>query len=799
MATTKKTLSKVKKKTPPSKKKKSTNTFNIKAFTIKWIIILLFAGVSCVSILFVLVRFGAFGNIPDNNALRGIKNPIASEVYSADGVLLGRYYIQNRSRVEFNEISSNVIQALIATEDARFYNHQGIDEWALARVFIKSVLLGQNAGGGSTLSQQIAKNIYGRQDLGVLSMPVSKFREAIIAYRLENIYNKDEILTLYLNTVPFGENTYGIETAAERFFNKSPHKLNVAEAATLIGMLKANTAYNPRLHPEKAIKRRNTVIQQMVKQEYLSPELGEKWQKTPLNLNYKFLVQNTGSAAYFREMLRIELDNWCKKSIKSDGSSYNLYTDGLRIYTTIDSRLQDYAERSVQKHMESLQQIFEKHWKDSNPFNKAILDRAMQHSDRYKRLVASGKNNDEIKKSFNTPVETRLFSWKGSVNKTITPMDSIKYNLLLLHTGLLAMNPNSGDVKAWVGGNDFQFFQYDHVTSTRQVGSIFKPIVYAAALENGMEPDSYISNARETYGDYDDWSPGNADNFYDGYYSLEGGLCHSVNTVAVKVLLETGIPEVIQMARDLGIHNDLPKVPSLALGAANLSLQEMVTAYCSFANQGHKVSPRYITRIEDMNGKVLENRTLNTDNEEVLNPEYARIINHYLEAVIDSGTSKSIRNQYYIVSDMAGKTGTTQNFADGWFIGYTPQLVVGSWTGAEDPSIHFRSITYGQGAKLALPEVGLLFQYLQKDPQMNIYTNQRFVEPSWEILERLNQPMHIENPSHKVEIKKIFDFFRFDNIKSLNIFKSDTTEEPEKGSKREQRKKAREKRRMEKD
>lgn len=763
-------------------------------FIFFWFVKISLFGLFLMSVLFVLVYIGTFGELPDAETLIKIKEPVATEVLSQDGKVLGRYYVENRSSVTFKNISPNVINALISTEDARFYEHRGIDEWAVLRVFIKTIFMAnRSSGGGSTLSQQIAKNIFGRDNWGPLTLPVSKIRESIIAYRLEKLYAKNEILTLYLNTVPFGENTFGIGTAAERYFSTTPSKLTVPQAATLVGLLKANNAYNPRLYPEKSIQRRNTVIRQMQKYNHLSDAEANRYCQESLGLKYTYLVYNTGPAPYFREMIRSQLEKWCADHTKEDGTPYNLYTDGLKIYTTIDSRMQKYAENAMVRQMKELQATFNSEWKTEAPWgkNNEIVIRGMKRSVRYKRLIETGKTDKEIAQIFRTPAKIKLFSWDGDQVMNISPMDSVKASLKLLHCGFMAMDPRNGKVKVWIGGNDFRYFQYDHVLSARQVGSSFKPFIYAAALENGLPPDKYYANQQITYSDYQDWSPGNADNEYGGYYSLEGALCKSVNTVSVQVLMETGITETVQLAHKMGISADIPHYPSIALGAVEVPLFQMVKAYCCFANEGMTIEPNFMVRIEDGKGKVLKNYTSDFAPEQVLSTENARIMNHYLEAVATEGTGAAIKTRYNIPGAFGGKTGTTQNFADGWFMGYTPTLVTGCWVGGEDPLVHFKSLAHGQGAFMALPIVGGFFKSYYSDPAFVSNANIPFEAPTAENLALLDTPHFAE------EIKgnkaSFWDAFKSEkrkqeDVKEKSIEKAKTNQQKEEPAKKEEEK-----------
>ncbi|MEL7002771.1 MAG: transglycosylase domain-containing protein, partial [Bacteroidota bacterium] len=506
------------------------------------IIQITFLAVTGLSLFIFLVWVGFFGPVPKESDLSNIKNNLATEIFSADGVLLGRYYLQERSKTQFKEIPESVQNALIATEDVRFYSHNGIDTRSMMRVLFKTIALqNSRSGGGSTLSQQLSRNIFPREEHGLLTMPVNKVKEAIMAYRLEKIYDKEEILTLYLNTVSFGDNVFGIGMASQRFYGKHVSKLTVDEAAVLVGMLKSNYYYNPRLFPQNALKRRNVVLSQMKKYDYLSQhEFGEIAQ-LPIRLNYKKEAVNDGLATYFRQQVRKEVLEWCKDHKKEDGSSHNLYTDGLKIYTTIDSKLQRYAEKAVKEHMTKLQKVFDNHWKNTKPWTKepTILETAIRNSDHYNKLKSKGNSHEKIIEAMREKHPMTLFSWSGDIERDMSSIDSIKYYLNVLQTGVLAMEPNTGDVKVWVGGIDHRYFQYDHVNKNtkRQVGSTFKPFVYAAALESGMDPCEYISGSKVAYTNLANWTPDNADTEENKMkYSYKGALAKSVNTVTVKLL-----------------------------------------------------------------------------------------------------------------------------------------------------------------------------------------------------------------------------------------------------------------------
>lgn len=779
------------KKTPISSTKSKTSkrktSGGSKSFGRRLLIFSIKAGIALVLLLFLLfliVYVGFTGPVPSTEQLQKIKNPVATEVYAQDGRLLGRYYIENRSNIRFDQISPNVINALIATEDSRFYHHRGIDEVALLRVFFKSILLqDRSSGGGSTLSQQIAKNLYPRRSFGPLTMPVNKLRESIIAYRLERLYTKDEILTLYLNTVPFAENIFGIGVASERFFSKHPSKLKVHEAATIIGMLKANNSYNPRKNPERSLERRNVVIDQMLKYGYVSEGEAKMYKEEPLGLNYNLITYNEGPAPYLMEKLRPFLLDWCDDHLKEDQSTYNLYTDGLKIRTTLDFDMQMAAENAVNDQMKRLQSLFEEHWGKSKPWgnDQSVVYRAMKRSERYRNLKKNGISEDQIKQVFDTPVPVSLFSWSGNKVEEMTPMDSIQYYLKILNTGFMAMDPFSGELKAYIGGNDFRYFKYDHTTAKRQVGSTFKPIVYLGALEAGISPDTYFANEKKVYEDYDNWSPENSHDDYTGFYSMEGALSKSINTIAVDVLMQAGISNMADLARRMGIQSELPEYPSLALGAASVSLEEMVCVYSEIINGGRKVTPYYLKSIESNSGLVLEEFENIQPEERIAQTENCRILTRMLKSVIDNGTGNSIRSVWGIDSEFAGKTGTTQDQADGWFIGMTPTLVAGAWVGGEDPSIHFRTLGTGAGGHTALPIVGQFYSQILRQGKFQNMRFSSFELPSEESLALMDIPPYREilEVTKRGFLHDLFGRKDENQSKSLDVRKSEQKEQPQ--------------------
>lgn len=731
-------------------KKKSTKKTNKSLFRklLRWFLFLVFFGLFGLGAFIFSVYSGVFGELPDTKMLEKIENYTASEVYSADGQLLGRYYIENRTNIAYDNISPHVINALVATEDARFFEHNGIDKISVLRVIFKTILMGdRSAGGGSTLSQQLSKNLYKRNDYSFLSMPVAKVKEAIIASRIEAIYSKEQVLTLYLNTVPFGENIFGIEMAAERYFSTTPKKLTIEESATIIGMLKAPYTYNPRLHPEKSKTRRNVVLNQMVKNATLDQKKAEILKKKPINIKYKKLSRQSGLATYFREQVRQYVQKEIETYNRENATNYNLYTDGLKIYTSIDSRMQKYAENAMKSHMKTLQKEFDNHWKGKQLFKKypEIIINEAKKTATYKNFISKGLSHKETIAKMKEAKPTDIFSWNGELSKNISSLDSIAYYQSILHAGFMAMDPHDGAIKAWIGGIDYQYFQYDHVLSKRQVGSTFKPFVYTAALENGARPCDYISNERVVYEDYQDWSPRNSNNQYEGYYSMQGGLQNSVNTISTKVAMATGLESIIYQAQKMGITSPMDEVPSIALGTASVSLQEMLEAYTSFPNNGKHKKAHFIYKITEANGNTLLEFQPDQEERKVMEESTARYMSHMLSAVVDSGTARSIRSRYRIKGPLAGKTGTTQSQADGWFIGFSSNLIMGAWVGAENPKIHFRSIALGQGAHTALPICASFYQQLEKDPAFAKDTQEAFPSLLAEEVDMLDCLPYVKN------------------------------------------------------
>lgn len=680
-----------------------------------WVAMAIAAPFVGVLMLMFLVRVGAFGPLPSMDEMAEIKNPVSSRMLDSKGQLLAEYYIENRTNVELEDISPYFLDGLIATEDVRFYKHRGIDYRSLGRVAVKSILLQkESSGGGSTLTQQLVKNVFKRNTYGPLTMPVNKLKEMYTARRLEKLYTKDEILKLYINTVSFGERAFGINTASNRFFNKEPKDLSLLESATLVGILKAPTYYSPRKYPERAQKRRNTVLFQMNNYGFLEDSIMNIAMQAPLELKY-MSPKGERLIAYVKNHVKKEFEKIKDQFPKEDGSFYNLYTDGLKVYTTLDKQLQREAELIVSKTMPDIQEQFWKGWQGASPFKGStrVIDDQIHRHPMYKRLKAEGKSSEEIIEPFTVKGPRRVWTWNGYEDKEMTIIDSIKHYLTLLQCGMMAVDPNSGEIKAWVGGNDYGEFQFDNVSSARQVGSTFKPITYLLALEEGKDPCEFYPNELRTYVDYDDWTPGNAGGEYGGSYSLQGALAHSVNTVSVQLIMEMGPEKVVKKAKELGVESPLPKVPSIVLGTADVSMVEMMKVYSVFANGGKTIEPYIINRIENFKGDTLYQHK-SFESKRVVDEEIAEIMIQMLQNGTKFGSGRRMQS-YGLPVHVAGKTGTTQNQSDGWFIGCSPNLVAGAWVGTDDRRIHFRSLSTGSGGRTALPMVGQLFRSAYTD------------------------------------------------------------------------------------
>jgi penicillin-binding protein 1A len=683
----------------------------------------------------------AFADLPSLKELENPKANLASEVISSDMQVLGKFYIENRTDVSFSDLPPHLVNALVATEDARFYRHSGVDIKALFRS-IAGVIKGrsESSGGGSTLSQQLAKMLFPRQKLNRFSLVFRKFKEWIIAVKLEKNYTKDEIISMYLNKFDFINNAVGIKSASAVYFNTKPSELRIEEAAVLVGMAKNPSLYNPVKHPIRALERRNTVIAQMKKYNFISEREADSLKKIPIKLHFSPQGHNEGTAAYFREFIREFMRNWCKNHKRPDGKPYDLYKDGLKIYTTVDARMQKYAEEATAEWLgKELQPKFFEHWKGRKnaPFYRLsdketndLLVVSMRRSERYRVMKEDGKSDVEILAAFKKPVETTLFSWKGEIDTLISPWDSMRYSKYFLQTGFMAMDPSTGYVKAWVGGINYKHFKYDHVmTGKRQVGSTFKPFVYTLAMQEEWSPCYKVPNIPVTFElpEGGTWTPRNSDGKYGGMMTLKRGLALSVNTITAYVMKQFGPAAVVNLARKMGIQSPLEAVPSLCLGTADLSVYEMVGANATFANQGVWSEPGFITRIEDKNGIVLDEFI--PKRIEAISPQTAYLALNLMKGVVDYGTGARLRYRYDIRVPLAGKTGTTQNNSDGWFMGITSDVVAGCWVGCEDRSAHFRSTDLGQGASMALPIFGIFFKKCQNDTSL-AFKGEDFVKPA---------------------------------------------------------------------
>jgi len=727
--------------------------------------------------IFILIGLEFFGPLPTFKELENPKSNVASELISEDNIVLGNIYKEYRSFVDYNEISPNVTNALIATEDIRFHSHSGIDIKGLGRVMVKTVLFSQrSAGGGSTITQQLAKNLFPRNIpskqnavVKTAKLVITKFKEWITSVKLERNYTKQEIATMYLNVVEFGSNAFGIKAAAKTFFNTTPDSLTIEQSALLVGIVNAPTRYSPVRNPENALHRRNVVLGQMLKYGYISQQQFDSISKLPIVLKYQMQDHNQGTATYFREMLRLfitankpnpkrywseqlykedsllwetnPLYGWCNKNTKPDGTPYNVYTDGLKIYTTINSRMQRYAEESVTEHLKNdLQPTLDKEIKtrggkifyDLTPEQvDHIIYMAMRQTQRYRGLIASGASRDSIMANFNEKIPMTVFSWKGERDTVMSPIDSIRYYKQFLRSSFMAMDPHNGNVRAYVGGPDFKHFKYDMVRQgKRQVGSTIKPFLYTLAMQEGYSPCTKVPNVTQTFVVGDTiWAPKNSGSTkYDGQMvTLKWGLSNSVNNISAWIMKQFAPSTVAEMIHQLGIKSYIDPVPSIILGTSEFSLYEMVSAYGTFVNKGVQVEPIFVTRIEDKNGNVLA--TFNTMKNEAISEQTAYLMINLLESVVNQGTGVRLRIKYQLQGRIGGKTGTTQHHSDGWFMGVTPNLVAGVWTGAEDRSVHFQNLALGQGANMALPVFGLFMQKVYADPSLGISPNDDWQKP----------------------------------------------------------------------
>ena len=681
---------------------------------------------------FICVATGIFGTMPTFDELENPKTNLATEIYSCDGKLLGSYYVENRSNVRYSELSPYLPEALISIEDERFTEHSGIDEKALFRVAF-GVITGKKKGGGSTITQQLAKNLFPRgENLSTPKLVLRKFQEWITATKLEHNYSKEEIIAMYLNTVAFGHNAFGIRSAAKTFFDKTPKQLSIEESALMAGVVNAPTRFSPIRNPERSLNRRNLVLQKMAENGFITQAECDSISQIPLDMShFGIMDHNTGQATYFREFLRGELNEWAKNTKNFDGKPYNIYRDGLKIYTTIDSRMQRYAEEAVSEFMgKELQPMFFNHWKGykNAPFSNItadeidhIMETSVKRTERYRSLKEEGVCWDSILAEFNRPVPMTIFSWEGPIDTVMSPMDSIRYYKWFLQASLISIESHTGHVKAYVGGLDYRFFKYDHVTQARrQVGSTFKPFVYSLAMQEGeYTPCTRIPNIPYNIQLPDGriWSPGNSGGG-GGEITLKNALAQSNNWISAYLMNQFGPEAVISMARRMGVESPIDAVPSICLGVCDLKLIEMVGAMSTFANQGVYIKPMFITKIEDKNGNVIQR--FSPEESEAMSELTAYKMIELMKGVVQSGTGIRLRSLYGFNNPIAGKTGTTQKNSDGYFMGITPDLTTGVWVGAEDRSVHFRSTRLGQGSHTALPIWAMYMKKVYNDSDLNI-------------------------------------------------------------------------------
>ena len=698
--------------------------------------------------MFWLIAIGKMGYMPSFEELENPNSSLATEVISTDKQVIGRYYLQNRSNIAYENINANLKNALLATEDIRFFDHTGVDLRALLRV-LKGLVGRDGGGGGSTVTQQLAKNLFPRERLSKIQLVFRKLKEWIIAVKLERSYTKEEIMAMYFNTVPFNDNAYGIKSASYVYFGKPVDSLKIEEAAVLVGMLKAPSQYNPRTKAEASLQRRNVVIDQLYNYKFISKQQRDSLFKLPIKLNFHPDTQNEGVAPYFREYLRLWMKDWCEQHREPDGSKYNIYKDGLKIYTTIDSRLQRYAEEAQREHLLEWQQRFFNYWKNRDPWKdfptewKAIYS----HCPEYVDLKSQGKTEEEIDAILKKPGKRRVFTYDNPSQEKdtlISVYDSIRYHRMILQNGFLAVDPQSGFIRAWVGGVNYKYFQYDHVNinTKRQIGSTFKPFVYTVAIrDKGYSPCFQVPNQPVTFeasdprfGLLQDWTPKNSDGKYGGMLTLRKALANSINAVTAYLMHEIGPESVVKLVHTMGVKSEIPVQPSICLGSADISLFEMVGAYTTYANKGTHVEPLFITRIEDRNGNVLQDFVANKN--EALDEQTTYVMTEMLRGVVLGGTAARLRYRWKLMNDIMGKTGTTQSYSDGWFIGLTPDLIAGSWVGCDDRYLRFNSMENGQGASTALPIWAKFFVKVYSDSlnfKNEINPEHRFAAPEGKI------------------------------------------------------------------
>jgi penicillin-binding protein 1A len=703
-----------------------------------------FYGLGGLLLFFLFASWGLFGSMPSFEDLENPDSNLATEIISSDGVVLGKYFEKNRSQLKYSDLPKSLVQALVATEDERFYEHSGID----GRGTLRAIVSLGTSGGASTLTQQLAKQLFHGEGSKFLPFRiVQKIKEWIIAIRLERQYTKSEIIAMYCNVYDFGNYSVGVSSAAKTYFSKEPKDLTIDESAILVGMFKNSGLYNPVKNPQGVKNRRNVVLLQMEKGGIITENQKVKLQALPITLHFKLESHREGTATYFREYLRDYMKKWAEENKKADGSDYNIYKDGLKIYTTIDSRMQLHAEEAVAKHMANLQEQFfiEAKTNKNAPFvnisqveTDRIMKQAMKSSYRWTVMAEMDKSEEEIIASFSKKAKMTVFTWKGERDTIMTPLDSIRYYKHFLQSGLMAMEPQTGSIKTWVGGINYKYFQYDHVgQGARQVGSTFKPFVYATAIEQlGMSPCDTILDGpfmirKGRHHVTEDWEPRNSDNRYRGMVTLKQGLANSINTISAKLIDKTGPEAVVELTHKLGVKSEIPVQPSIALGAVDITVEDMVAAYGTFANQGVYTKPQFITRIEDKSGVVIYEPI--PESHDVLNKDIAFAVIKLLEGVTEGGSGARLRTQgggsgdnrwtgypYMFTNPIAGKTGTTQNQSDGWFMGMVPNLVTGVWVGCEDRSARFKSLTYGQGATAALPVWAYFMKLCYADENLKV-------------------------------------------------------------------------------
>lgn len=701
--------------------------------------IYLWAFILFVILFFIGVNEGLLGEMPDLEAIQNPHTAVSSAVWSRDGEVLGTFFNENRIEVSYNDLSPYLVQGLIATEDKRFYEHSGIDLQSLFRVVIRTGLLGQDAGGGSTITQQLAKNLFHQNAYksGKFSRFWQKFKEWILAAKIEHNFTKDEIINLYFNTIGFGYNSYGIKTAAFTYFYKEPKDLTLPEAATLVAMLNGPSLFNPKVREEKTRERRNLVMQRMAEEKFITQKQYDEESPKPIKLNFHNPDFREGIATYFRMIVREELKNWCDKHPKKDGTKWDIYKDGLNVFTTIDYQMQRHAEEAMHEHLPYLQKTFFAEWKGKEPWkfgsraNANFIETSMKQTALYQQLLADGKTPAQIQKIFSQKHEMEIYDYAGenghfTKDTVMSSLDSLKYYLQMIQCGFLAADAKTGEIRAWIGGANMRYFQLDHVkkSTKRQVGSIMKPLQYAVAIERGYEPCHLIPYNAPSCGE-DGWNPVGTDKWEDGsLVPMQEGLWFSDNRVTANLMCDFGAEALVEMARKLHIESYLSPVPALCLGVSDISLIEMVGAYTAFANAGMWSQPVFIKKITDKKGNVLA--TFGTNQDEALTANTAYTTTEMMKGVVNKGTGARIRSQYGLRMPLAGKTGTTQGNADAWFMGITPELVVGCWVGFDQPSVHFASNATGQGSTAALPIVGLFLHKSYNDKKTNLNPNATF-------------------------------------------------------------------------